>query len=151
MTGRPGGLVLDQRCAVHAPPETVFAALTQPALLRKWWGPHGFTTPAVEVGLRVGGRYRFRMQPPEGEAFHLSGEYLEVDPPRRLVFSFRWEEPDPDDRETVAELSLEAVGQDTELSLVQGGFATEARLELHRAGWTDSFEKLRDLLDPARG
>jgi uncharacterized protein YndB with AHSA1/START domain len=62
-----------------------------------------------------------------------------------------WEEPDPDDQTTVVTLSLLEVGQATELSLRQGQFATEARLALHRDGWTDSFNKLRELLKPDSG
>lgn len=87
------------------------------------------------------------MQPPDGDLFHLSGEFLEIDPPNRLIFTFRWEEPDPDDRETVVMLSLDAVGDATEVLLSQGEFATKARLALHRSGWTDSFEKLRELIE----
>ena len=87
------------------------------------------------------------MQPPEGQAFALVGEFREVDPPARLAFTFRWEDPDPDDTETVAELSFTERGDATEVVLTQGPFKTEARRELHRGGWTDSFEKLEELLD----
>lgn len=141
-----GRLVLELKCVVEAPPERVFSALTEPMSLKRWWGPAGFTTPEVEVDLRVGGRYRFGMQPPDGELFHLAGEFLDIEQPSRLVYTFRWEEPDPDDRETVVTLSLGADGDTTEVSLSQGDFATEARLALHRDGWMDSFEKLRRLI-----
>ncbi len=127
----------------------VFRALTEPDDLARWWGPHGFTIPGVEIDLNVTGRYRFAMQPPEGDLFYLTGEFLEIDPPHRLVYTFRWEDPDPDDRETVVRLSAEAVGDTTRLSLWQGTFATEPRLDLHRGGWTDSFEKLRELMETA--
>ena len=76
----------------------------------------------------------------------LSGEYLEIDPPWRLVYTFRWEEPAPDDRETVADLSLLRAGDGTRLMLSQGPFLTEERLALHRDGWTESFEKLQSAL-----
>ena len=132
-------------CSVHAPRDRVFRLLTEPDAVAKWWGPRGFTTPELALDLRVGGRYRLTMQPPEGERFHLSGEFLEVQRPSRLVYTFRWDEPTPDDRETVVTLSLEAVGDATALSLTHGPFATEERLALHRSGWTDSFEKLREL------
>lgn len=141
-----GGLVLETRQHFDAAPVEVFRALTEPPVLAAWWGPSGFTTPEIELDLRVGGSYRFGMQPPDGELFHLAGEYLEVDPPRRLAFTFRWEEPDPDDRDTVVTLSLEADGDGTEVSLTQGEFATAARLALHTDGWSDSFVKLRALL-----
>ena len=147
MDRRPADLVLELECVVQAPPSRVFALLTEPVELAKWWGPRGFTTPEIDLDLNSGGPYRLTMQPPEGDLFHLAGEFLEIDPPKRLVYTFNWEPPDPDDRETVVRLSLEAVGDATKVSLWQGTFATEGRLELHRDGWSDSFEKLRDLVE----
>lgn len=141
-----GGLVLNLECTLPAPPEEVFRTLTEPSELVKWWGPHGFTIPAAELNLVVGGPYRFRMTPPDGEPFHLSGKFLDIDPPWRLVFTFRWEEPTPDDRETVVDLSLQSAGKATRLALSQGPFLTEERLALHRGGWTESFEKLQAVL-----
>jgi uncharacterized protein YndB with AHSA1/START domain len=139
---------LELKRVLEVPRERIFRALTEPAELASWWGPQGFTTPEIDLDLRVGGRYRLTMQPPGEEPFHLSGEFLAIDAPSRLVYSFRWEEPDPDDRMTVVTLSLLDIGNATELSLRQGEFATEARLALHRDGWTDSFDKLRKLLKP---
>ncbi len=142
-----GGLVLNLECTLDAPPEEVFRMLTESTELVKWWGPHGFTIPAAELNLAEGGRYRFPMTPPDDEPFHLSGEFLEIDPPWRLVYTFRWEEPAPDDRETVVDLSLGSTGEGTRLVLSQGPFLTEERLELHRNGWTESFEKLQAVLE----
>jgi uncharacterized protein YndB with AHSA1/START domain len=87
------------------------------------------------------------MQPPEGALFHLTGQFIEIEPPARLAYTFRWEEPDPDDQDTIVELSLHEAGDTTELTLRQGEFATEARFELHRQGWTDGLAKLRRLID----
>lgn len=140
-----GGLVLNLECRLPAPPKEVFRMLTEPSKLVKWWGPHGFIIPAVELNLVEGGGYRFRMAPPDGEPFHLSGEFLEIDPPWRLVYTFRWEEPAPDDRETVVDLTLQSADDGTRLALSQGPFLTEERLALHRSGWTESLEKLRAL------
>ena len=147
MDERAGGLVLQLTRVLPASRARVFRALTEPAELAAWWGPRGFTIPEIELDARVGGRYRFTMQPPDAEPFHLSGEFLEIDPPGRLSYTFRWEEPDPDDRTTVARLSLQDIGHATEVSLTQGEFATEARLALHRDGWSDSLDKLRDLIE----
>jgi uncharacterized protein YndB with AHSA1/START domain len=147
MSGPAGRFVLELTRVLPAPRERVFRALTQPDDLATWWGPQGFTTPEIALDLRVGGRYRFTMQPPDGEHFHLSGEFLEIDPPGRLGYTFRWDEPAPDDRETVVTLTLDDVGGTTELALRQGAFATEERLALHRGGWTDSLDKLSALLD----
>jgi uncharacterized protein YndB with AHSA1/START domain len=146
MTAEPSGLTLDLNGVLRAPPSLVFRTLSEPDELAKWWGPHGFTTPSIEVDLRVGGSFRIGMQPPDGDLFYLTGEFREVDPPARLAYTFRWEEPDPDDQETIAALTLRDLGDSTELLLTQGPFATEERRSLHRDGWTDSFEKLQELV-----
>ena len=75
---------------VQAPPQRVFEAMTAPQQVADWWGPHGFTCPEVTLDLRVGGVYRIAMQPPDGELFHLTGVYIEVEPPSRLAYTFRW-------------------------------------------------------------
>ena len=142
------GFVLERELILPAPPERIFALLTEPAELAKWWGPHGFTTPEIELDLRVGGRYRFTMQPPDGDRFHVPGEFVAIDPPSRLAYTFRWEEPTPDDRETAVTLTTRADAEGTELTLRHTGFATAERVELHRGGWTDSLDKLVALLGP---
>lgn len=139
-------LTLHLERVFHAPRSLVFDACTEPELLAKWWGPSGFTSPGIDSDLSVGGRYRIAMQPPEGELFYLAGEFREVDRPSRLAYTFRWEDPDPDDRETVVTISLRATGESTEFVLDQGPFATQARHDLHHAGWTDGLVRLRDAL-----
>jgi uncharacterized protein YndB with AHSA1/START domain len=97
----------------------------------------------------VGNAYRIEMQPPEGDAFYLTGEFNQVDPPAQLAYTFVWEDPDPDDVETLVELSFRDRGESTEVVLSQRSFKTEARRELHRDGWTDSFDKLERSLAQA--
>ena len=129
-----------------APRQRAFECFTDPALLARWWGPRGFTIPSLDFDARVGAPYRIEMQPPEGDSFHLAGEFRAVDPPERLAFTFRWDPPDADDVETVADLSFRDDGGATRVTLTQQPFATEERVELHRGGWTDSFDKLEELL-----
>lgn len=146
MTASPRGLTLHLERVVPAPRSLVFRANTEPDELARWWGPKGFTAPRVEVDLRVGGGHRIAMQPPEGDVFHLSGEFREIDPPAHLAYTFRWEEPDPDDRETVVSLSLGERAGATELIVHQGRFATEGRRSLHEQGWTEALDRLEELL-----
>jgi uncharacterized protein YndB with AHSA1/START domain len=124
----------------------VFAANTDQELLAQWWGPKGFSVLAVELDVEVGGHYRITMQPPEGDPFFLSGEYQAVDECSRLAYTFRWDPPDPDDRETVVVLSFRGRGGSTALVVDQGDFATEARKGLHVQGWTESIDRLEALL-----
>ncbi len=128
------------------PRTVVYRALTEPGELAKWWGPRGFSVPSIDFDPLVGGCYRIAMQPPKGDLFYLSGEFREVDSPARLAYTFRWSPPDPDDRETVVALSLQDRDDGTEVLLIHAGFATEGRRALHEAGWTDSFERLEQVL-----
>ena len=143
---RADGLALEMKRVLPAAASLVFEAFTDPSELAKWWGPEGFITPSLEFDPRVGESYRIEMQPPEGDSFYLTGEFREVDPPARLAYTFVWEDPDPDDVETLVALSFRDFGESTEVVFTQGLFKTEARRALHRDGWTDSFNKLEALL-----
>jgi uncharacterized protein YndB with AHSA1/START domain len=140
------GLWLRMTRVMPAPGAVVWSALTDPERLARWWGPKGFTVPSLEFEPAVGESYRISMRPPEGELFHLDGVFREVDPPSLLSYTFLWDPPDPDDRETVVTLALANPGAETEVALTQGEFATEERLALHDGGWSESFEKLEELL-----
>jgi uncharacterized protein YndB with AHSA1/START domain len=146
MEAESSEVMLEMRRTLPATPEVVFEAFSNSSRLAQWWGPRGFTIPSLEVEVREGARYRIEMQPPDGDSFSLVGEFREVEPPNRLAFSFVWEEPDPDDVETLVELGFEPDGESTIVAMTQGPFKTEERLELHRGGWGDSFDKLERLL-----
>ena len=141
-----GELTLAITRVVPAAPEVVFRAFSDPAEIRTWWGPEGFSIPSLELEPRVGQTYRIEMQPPQGDSFHLTGEFREVDPPLRLTYTFVWEDPDPDDIENLVRLSFRDLGGSTEVGLTQRPFKSEARRALHRDGWSDSFDKLERLM-----
>ena len=146
MQARAGPLILEMKRVLPASPQVVFAAFTDPDALARWWGPAGFRVPSLQFVARVGQTYRIEMQPPDGDPFCLTGVVREVDPPRRLAYTFAWEDPDPDDVETVVGLSFRPIGTATEVAHTQGPFRTEDRRALHRDGWTDSFDKLERLV-----
>ena len=137
--------MLQMTRVLAAPPSVAFGAFSDSSELVRWWGPEGFTVPSIDFQPRVGARYRIEMQPPQGDPFFLIGEFREVDPPARLAFTFAWEDPDPDDVDTLVTLVFQDLGEATEVVLAQGPFKTEARRALHRDGWTDSFDKLERL------
>jgi uncharacterized protein YndB with AHSA1/START domain len=151
VAAQPGELILEMKRVFPAARTVVYGAFNDPGELAKWWGPEGFTTPSLEFDPRVGGIYRIEMQPPEGDSFYLTGAFREVDPPARLAFTFAWEDPDPDDVETLVGLSFRDLGVSTEVAFTQGLFKTEARRGLHRDGWTDSFDKLEQLMLETEG
>jgi uncharacterized protein YndB with AHSA1/START domain len=145
MDARSPELTLAIERVLAAPVAVVFAAFTEASELAKWWGPVGFSIPRLEFEPCVGASYRIEMQPPAGEVFHLHGEFRAFNPPGRLAYTFIWEPPDPDDVETLVDLSFRDLDGSTAVSLKQGTFKTEARRVLHRDGWADSFDKLEAL------
>ena len=139
------GLTLEIERTIAATPAVVFRAFADPDVLVQWWGPQGFTSRA-DFRPVVGDSYRIEMQPPEGDSFHITGEFREVGPPERLAFTFTYEPADPDDVTNLVELSVRERGESTEIALTQAPFETEARHELHRVGWSESFDKLELLV-----
>jgi uncharacterized protein YndB with AHSA1/START domain len=139
-------LALEMTHVLPATPAAVFAAFADPQQLREWWGPKGFQVRDLDFDPRPGKSYRIEMQPPEGDAFNLTGEFLEVEPPSRLAFTFIYEDPDPDDVDTEVNLSFRERDGSTEVGFRQGEFKTPARRSLHHDGWSDSFERLSRFL-----
>ena len=82
------------------------------------------------------------MKPPEGDVFGFRGTFVAVEAPRRLAYTFVYEEPDPDDLETLVTVTFEPTDPGTRLILDHGPFKTAPRWDLHRAGWTDTLERL---------
>jgi uncharacterized protein YndB with AHSA1/START domain len=128
------------------PPERLFAVFVDAEQLPRWFGPVGFTALGLRFDAAEGGNYRLAMQPPEGDAFHIRGTFRTVEAPRHLAFTFVYEEPDPDDRETLVTVTLEPVEEGTNVVVEQSSFKTAARCALHRDGWTDSLERLEQAL-----
>jgi uncharacterized protein YndB with AHSA1/START domain len=117
-----------------APVEQVWRAFTEPAALASWFWPHLDNT--VETDVRVGGTYRIT-GPKAGIA--VSGTYVEVEPPKRLVFTWQW---DGEDVETRVVLELSAASEGTVLSLVHDRFHDEASRDGNAAGWNDCLDRL---------
>ena len=79
-----------------APPEMVFRAHTDPALVQRWMlGPEGWTMPVCQLDARPGGKCRYEWTDGKGHGFYLTGELIEIEPPRRIVHVERMHLPDP--------------------------------------------------------
>jgi uncharacterized protein YndB with AHSA1/START domain len=68
-----------------APRHLVFDAFSKPELLKRWFGPRGWSLPVCEVDLRVGGGFRFVLRSPDGKDMGMRGVYRELAPPERSV------------------------------------------------------------------
>ena len=137
-----------------APCELVFEAMTRPEHVRQWWGclGDGYSVPVCEIDLRVGGPWRFVNRHPKGEAaFH--GEYTEIAPPSRLVFTEIFEEfPD-----TVSVVSTDFVdeGGKTRMTVSVRYPSREVRDIVLSTGMAKgaaiSYDRLEDLVIALRG
>jgi len=124
-----------------ASPAAVYAAWTRPELLARWWGPHHTRVESAEADARVGGRFRVALVEDNGARHEVSGAYSEVEPERKLVFSWNWAGAPPE-RESRVTVTFEPVPEGTELTLVHDRFADADTATRHRRGWTESLERL---------
>lgn len=84
-----GDLVYERTFA--APREVVWRANTDPELIPRWWGPHRHSTRVEEMDVRPGGKWRFVSVDGDGTEFAFYGEYLEVEPPERIKWTFMFD------------------------------------------------------------
>jgi uncharacterized protein YndB with AHSA1/START domain len=138
-----------------APRELVFQAWTEPEHLKQWWGPLGFTNPACEVDLRVGGAWRIVMRFPDGNEHTAHGIYREIVPPERLVFTNIAMDKDGNRLlEGLTTVTFEDLGGKTRLTLKTRmvGLVPYAprMLEGMETGWSQSLERLAEKLAQRR-
>jgi uncharacterized protein YndB with AHSA1/START domain len=139
---------VELRYTIDAPRAEVFRAWTDPNELRRWWGPGEFTCPEAEVDLRPGGSYRLVMQPAAGDPFVLGGTYREVDPPARLVYTWRWETgPAADGSESLVTVEFHDRGDRTELALTHSEFPEAHGPEPYKMGWEGGVVKFAALFE----
>ena len=123
--------------------DRVFAAFTHVEVLRRWWAPGvGWEIPVVDVDLRVGGRMRLVMQNPDGEEYGGQGEFVEIDPPRRLTYVWRWDDEQDAEPQFVEIDFFEREDGSTIVVLTNKGLRDEASMDDHRDGWELSFDNL---------
>jgi glutathione S-transferase len=137
---------------IRAPRQKVFEAFVKPELLRRWFGPRGFTVTDAVLDPRVGGRYRVTMRPRSGESHTVGGEYREIKAPERLVFTWKWEGEEMGAMgETLVTVTLAErrgeQGIETELSLLHSGFPAPEARDGHTSGWNSSLNDLTDFVD----
>lgn len=126
--------------------ERVFAAWTEPEQIKKWFGPDACEVIEAHVDLRVGGEYRFWATSPRMGEFSLRGEYREVIPPAKLVYTWQWEnDPDFADQETRVTVEFLDAGGSTEVRLTHENLPSADSVKNHEHGWSGSFDKLEKM------
>lgn len=130
---------------INADPNTVFRAWTEADQLKQWSCPESATVEHAEVDLRVGGKYRLRMRGAAGLVHTVVGTYREITPPRRLVYTWDWEEADSRVGETLVRVEFTDLGGTTEVVLTHELFPTGEAKASHEQGWTSCLNRLEQL------
>jgi uncharacterized protein YndB with AHSA1/START domain len=125
-----------EQIEIQASPETVYEAWTTPEQVVEWWGEEGlYGVKKWTCDVRVGGKWRAEGVKKDGQDFSVEGEYLKVDPPKYL--SFTWSKPTwaEDCGMTTVELEFQKTAKGTLLKLKHHGFTNQAIRDDHKQGW----------------
>lgn len=135
---KDSGETLVVRRFIPVPRKRVFQAWLDPASLVLWMRPGGMTDAIAEVDVKVGGKFRIVMI--EGaKRYEHTGEYLKIQPPERLEFT--WISEATDHRPTVVTIEFLERDRGTELVLTHRRLPAK-QVESHRSGWTDILQLL---------
>jgi len=129
---------------VKAPPALVFRAFTEASLLERWFCPSAETALHVDrCDPRPGGHYRFIFRFADGSVIPVLGEYLQVEPPRTLAFTWTWEKPNPW-AGVVTLVTVHLVERDggTDVRVHHADFTASDMKEQHEGGWPGTLERL---------
>lgn len=131
---------VEVRRTIRAPRQRVFDAWTKAEELKAWHAPGPLTVSLAEIDLRPGGAYRIHMRDPDGTEHRVSGVYREVDPPRKVVYTWGWDGDHPV-KDSVVTLEFHDLGGSTEVVLRHDGIADEKERGNHEKGWTAIMDK----------
>ena len=130
-----------------APRELVFKVWTDPKHLAQWWGPRDYPASEISADVRPGGKYRHCLNSSAGDmSLWLKGEFREIVPPEKLVFTFSWEEEGERGLETLVTITFADEGGKTRMLFRQSPFQSDVECDGHRLGWSSSFQRLDDHL-----
>jgi uncharacterized protein YndB with AHSA1/START domain len=134
-----------------APRELVFKAWTEAERLKRWWGPKGFTNPVCEIDVRPGGAIRIDMRAPDGIVYPMTGTFVEIVEPERLVFvSSALDSEGEPLFEVLNTVTFADEGGKTKLTLHASVSKVRPEAARHLAGmeigWSMSLDRLADRL-----
>jgi len=139
---------LEMERTFAAPAQAVFDAWTSEEVMRRWWhAGHDWETPEATVDLRVGGEVRVVMRNPHSDtSYGGGGVYTEIDPPRRLVFTWLWD--DQPVRQLI-EIDFEEHDGVTTVRFTHRDLWDEEAVRSHEDGWGRAFDNLKRALAAA--
>jgi uncharacterized protein YndB with AHSA1/START domain len=136
-------LSLEIKRLIKAPRDRVYAAWTDTAQLKRWFGPENVQTRELVADVRVGGKFRWDLNNAEGEKMTCRGEYRELQPGKKIVFTWQWEDDeDWENHVSIVTVELDDAGAGTELRLTHEKLPNEESRDGHTRGWNSALDKL---------
>jgi len=133
---------------IAAKPEKVYRAFVEADAIASWLPPFGFLCTVHELDARIGGKHRMSFRNfTTGHSHSFGGEYLELVPDQRLVYTDRFDDPNLPGEMTIT-VALKAVSCGTEMSIEQAGVPDMIPPEACYLGWQESLRKLAKLVEP---
>jgi uncharacterized protein YndB with AHSA1/START domain len=127
---------------IASPPEILFALWTKPVHLLRWWAPDGYEPVVEALEAKPGGRWRIILRRADGGEVATSGIYRIVEPPRRLAFTWAWEDASgARGHETEVIVNFEPAPGGTRLVLVQSRFESKQACDNHNNGWSAALDR----------
>ena len=140
-------LKLEIKRVIKAPRDRVYAAWTDPAQMKQWFGPENVQTRDLIADARVGGKFRWDLTNSEGEEMTVHGEYRELQPGKKIVFSWQWLD-DEDWENQISIVTVELFDREggTELRLTHEQLPNEQSRDGHTRGWNSALDKLEEFV-----
>lgn len=132
-----------------AAPQEVFAAVSRPENLARWWGPEGMSLKDCVLDFTRTGPWTSTMISADGATYTVSGEVLTVDPPTCIEMTWAWHDENGE-RGHESRVRFEVEGDSdggSVFRLIQTGLADEDSATTHDSGWTSSLRKLEALVE----
>jgi uncharacterized protein YndB with AHSA1/START domain len=143
-----------------APRELVWEAWTDPKYVMQWWGPKGFTSPVCRIDFRVGGKFLCCMKTPDGQEFWNGGEYHEIVPREKIVYSMYFADANGNkvdaaqygiEHEAIEDthdvVTFEDLGDgQTKLTLIGNESMESARNSGQEEGWNQILDKFAEVV-----
>ncbi|MDI3254350.1 MAG: SRPBCC domain-containing protein [Bacillota bacterium] len=138
-------LKLQLKRTIKASPAELFAAWTQPELMKKWYAPGTMTVPVAVSDLRVGGSYRLEMADGPEQRHVAVGTYKQIIPNKLLAFTWNSDCSTDTSAETLVTIEFTEVAGGTELVLTHEGFTDVETRDKHEHGWNGCLDNLNQL------
>lgn len=128
------------------PVQALYEAWTDPEMLKQWWTPMGRKLIDLTNELREGGKIEYKFEGQDADNFNITGEYSEVKPEEKLVYSWNWHLPQGTESNYRLTLHFKSTDKGSQLEVLQEDLNDRETVRPKHEGWEKELEHLEQLL-----